>query len=344
MSSLKALEKSPMFQLSLAFKELFHTNFLYWLEMAEPVIFKNVMKSMGIEYNDPVTVKREWEHFDLAIVKTNDNKEEIVAIIENKVKSLPRLDQLEEYNNKLNKFNNSSACKKILLSFSKPDFDTEKHGWKYVDYTDVAKIFKQNYNNGSCQYHKALIEDYYNMVKGLCDLKNKWIGENFLSKNYNTILSSDDDKDARDLRINDIRHKLIYSKMLEKLREKMGNLVFNNLITTGTSFSNSTGIVEVHIKKYMSDYKEFGIQVQGLQYRRFVVKKNIDDSVCKTEILKSFPAECLDVNTFKHDGKKEIGSYGDDFRYLYHKISNKSTIDDVINQMITDMKKVINVK
>ncbi len=132
--------------------------------------------------------------------------------------------------------------------------------------------------------------------------------------------------------------------MLEILREKMGDLVSHSNITTGTSFSNSTGIVEVHIKRDMSDYKEFGIEVQGLQYRRFVVKKNIDDSVCKTKILNSFPAKCLDVNTFKHDGKKEIGSYGVDFRYLYHKIPNESTIDDVINQMITDMKEVINVK
>ena len=138
---IEKLEKSPMFQLSLASKELFHTNFLYWLEMAEPDIFKNVMKKMGIEYDCPITVKREWEHFDLAILKMDDNKIiEIVAIIENKVKSLPRLDQLEKYNKKLNKFNNSSACKKILLSFSKPDFDTEKHGWKYVDYDAIAKI------------------------------------------------------------------------------------------------------------------------------------------------------------------------------------------------------------
>ena len=94
----------------------------------------------------------------------------------------------------------------------------------------------------------------------------------------------------------------------------------------------------------MSDYKEFGIQVQGLQYRRFVIEKgNIGDKACKTTILNSFPKKCLDVNTFKHDGKKEIGSYGNDFRYLYHRISDESTIEDVINQMVSDIEVVLNV-
>lgn len=345
MSLLEELEKSPMFQLSLASKELFHTNFLYWLEMAEPAIFKNVMKKIGIEYDCPIKVKREWEHFDLAILKMDDNKIiEIVAIIENKVKSLPRYDQLDEYNKKIEKIKNGSACKKILLSFSKPDFDTKKHGWEYVDYDKVAEIFQQENSKGSCHYHEALIEDYWKMVKGLCNLKNEWIGIDFLRKKYNTILTSEDDEKARNLRINDIRHKLIYSKMLELLRKKMGNLVNNNDIITGTSFTNSTGIVEVHILKNMSDYKEFGIQVQGLQYRRFVIEKgNIGDKACKTTILNSFPKKCLDVNTFKHDGKKEIGSYGNDFRYLYHRISDESTIEDVINQMVSDIEVVLNV-
>lgn len=346
MSVLEEIEKSPMFQLSLASKELFHTNFLYWLEMAEPVIFKNVMKGMGIEYNEPVTVKREWEHFDLAILKMDNNKIiEIVAIIENKVKSLPRLDQLDEYNKKIEKIKKDSACKKILLSFSEPGFDTKKHGWEYVDYNKIAEIIQQEENNSSCQYHKALIEDYCKMVKGLCSLKNEWIGTAFLSKKYNTILISDDDQNARNLRINDLRHKLIYSKMLELLREKMGNLVSNELIKTGTAFTNSKGIVEVHITKNMSDYKVFGIQAQGLQYRRFVIKNelNIDDRVCKATILKSFPKKCLDVDPFKHDGKKEIGSYGNDFRYLYHRISDESTIEDVINQMVSDIEMVLNV-
>lgn len=64
------IEKSPMFQLSLGSKELFHTNFLYWLWKAEPNAFWRIMGSFGIKTDDKgsLVVKREWEHLDLSIV------------------------------------------------------------------------------------------------------------------------------------------------------------------------------------------------------------------------------------------------------------------------------------
>ena len=64
------IEKSPMFQLSLGSKELFHTNFLYWLWKAEPNAFWIIMSKFGIKTDDKgsLAVKRECEHFDLSIV------------------------------------------------------------------------------------------------------------------------------------------------------------------------------------------------------------------------------------------------------------------------------------
>ena len=107
------IEKSPMFQLSLGSKELFHTNFLYWLWKAEPNAFWRIMGSFGIKTDDKgsLVVMREWEHFDLSIVHVTDRKKKgkdgkieifdtIVAVIENKVKSIPRIEQLEKYKQK----------------------------------------------------------------------------------------------------------------------------------------------------------------------------------------------------------------------------------------------------
>ena len=126
------IEKSPMFQLSLGSKELFHTNFLYWLWKAEPNAFWRIMGSFGIKTDDKgsLVVKREWEHFDLSIVHvTNKQKnrkdgereivDNIVAVIENKVKSIPRIKQLENYNKEIEKVNKDNECKKILLALVK---------------------------------------------------------------------------------------------------------------------------------------------------------------------------------------------------------------------------------
>ena len=43
------LKTSPMFNLSLASKELFHSNFLYWLSIIDKQLFKNLIEELGVE-------------------------------------------------------------------------------------------------------------------------------------------------------------------------------------------------------------------------------------------------------------------------------------------------------
>ena len=107
------LQKSPMFQLSLSSKELFHSNFLYWIWKNSPELFKNVIdelyKSVGKEsptksWPDEFVVTREHKHFDLSVFsKDNDKNEKILLVIENKVKSIPYQSQLDAYLKKVAK-------------------------------------------------------------------------------------------------------------------------------------------------------------------------------------------------------------------------------------------------
>lgn len=43
---IEALKKSPMFQLSLSSKELFHSNFLYWIWNISPALFKDIINEL----------------------------------------------------------------------------------------------------------------------------------------------------------------------------------------------------------------------------------------------------------------------------------------------------------
>ncbi len=76
------LRKSPMFQLSLSSKELFHSNFLYWIsqfniEMYKYVIkqlFENAGESLHLEeWYDSFKVKREYNHYDLCVTNEDGN-------------------------------------------------------------------------------------------------------------------------------------------------------------------------------------------------------------------------------------------------------------------------------
>lgn len=94
-SNLLELKKNPIFQLSLASKELFHTNFLYWLATTEelrPIFCKIINNMLGddslfTEKNDEwkigdvsfkdenFVVLREYNNFDLCICKVKDSSE-----------------------------------------------------------------------------------------------------------------------------------------------------------------------------------------------------------------------------------------------------------------------------
>ena len=139
-----ALDESPMFKLSLSSKELFHSNFLEWLSTVKMELFKKLILNMtGVErgeetkdwtWNLEWEVKREYNNFDLCIVEGNskgdveegkdlsqeiellsdrdgnEHTEEvqggrILFVLENKVKSIPYVDQLKKYSSEAEELN-----------------------------------------------------------------------------------------------------------------------------------------------------------------------------------------------------------------------------------------------
>ena len=149
------LKKSPMFHLSLASKELFHSNMLAWIaEDADTKdLFIEILKLFGItekEAEEIATglrtnkymVLREYKNFDLCIcekIKKNQQEEEedhtnkdekekkseedeygyipgrILLVLENKFKSIPYKAQLKEYQEKVQDLN-KEGIKNWLVS------------------------------------------------------------------------------------------------------------------------------------------------------------------------------------------------------------------------------------
>ena len=121
LKTINELKTSPMLYLSGGSKELFHSNFLYWL---------------GVNYRWPENwiVRREHLHLDLCVTykketgKTRIGKpvceEYAFIIVENKVKSLPDLIQLRRYEQVY--ANHNSGCTYVVLSLIK-DFPGQKY-------------------------------------------------------------------------------------------------------------------------------------------------------------------------------------------------------------------------
>ena len=103
------LKDNPVFQMSLSSKELFHSNIIAWLleekvgdgspsENAKALSKLFAPKDTDLNDYKVLTVLREKQDFDLLIVfKKNDTDDFRFVVVENKLKSLPRQDQLKEY-------------------------------------------------------------------------------------------------------------------------------------------------------------------------------------------------------------------------------------------------------
>ena len=172
-NALDALNANPMFHMSLASKELFHSNFLYWLWKLDASKFLTLLDKLSgdklseckdyfCDMIDTIEVKREYQHFDLCVLKKGTN--EVLLVIENKVKSIPYVEQLNEYTGKLDE-----NCKKVLLTLMQ-DFPDRKNvrndNWNIIDYNLLATRIKECFSSITGA-EKIFIDHYLKFIEQL---------------------------------------------------------------------------------------------------------------------------------------------------------------------------------
>ena len=134
-----------------------------------------------------------------------------------------------------------------------------------------------------------------------------------------------------DLRIADLREKIIHERMLQILVNKLDvknehwdkdNVGENGVVYYQTSFSRGKGITEAFVI-INKDYRLM-IQLQGEQYRRCVIlRKTPNDNEKKRNNRKGRIIKKLKKNILWTDWEEDYdpqNSFGDYFKYSYKKI------------------------
>jgi len=218
------LKKTPIFNLSLSSKELFHSNFLYWLSLEYPTevskFFADLyeIKSLGIEKDSQ---KREENNIDFQF----SYKDGTTVYFENKVKSMPIKNQLEKYSEKI-KVQNRSIF--ILLSLTKPNFDSTLLGWKYLSYKEYNDDFLKKLKTKK-QYHNSLIEDYTNLVDNLIEIEKICEVESTQTFDFHITIEENEDIAGnelyymKELRLHDLFLKKKYENLLILLKNEINN-------------------------------------------------------------------------------------------------------------------------
>jgi hypothetical protein len=361
--ALKALKESTLFNFSLGSKELFHSNFIAWLAEKYPSeigkIFSeyiNEAKPTDFSISPPL---REKENIDLIFTY----KEGQMLIIENKVKSLPYIEQLTEYSKKHN-----SNRSYLLLSLLKPNFvdnnneflvnDSVK--WKFLSYNELSELLKKI--NPKESYDKLVINDYISFIKNLSLLESILLIDwnNDLFDFYTGKIS--DDINFRSLRIHDFLLKHKYGQIKHRIIEEFQNIINDNrdfkIIKNGDwvdgnigdcyleqGFTNSQGLVgfKFIIKKIKRKCPLIlGLQLQGNSFRLVVECPEGKYALNAARLLKDkeFWFTFNEVKEYQSkieikgkgqkNNDKEFASFSGRFFYKYVNIDNIKMIDLVM--------------
>lgn len=322
------LQSSPLFSLSMASKELFHTNFLYWISKNNPNLFISILNSLDIRRDDWPNRWNSYQdnnHYDLSI---KDHNNDVILILENKVKSIPIKEQLDRYEEKNSK---NEKLLKILLSLSDefPQKDEIKKQWKIISYKDLSDAILLNINKVNDTYHKMLLTDYCLLTKALHNIQGKWsfcYDGSYIHQFVNKI------EDDNFLRLSDIRSKILYSRLTSDLQQKLGcpimtNKEIKNLYKSGKNDINNTyinwgmtrsqGLID--IKTRICGNLLLVIQIQGNAYKHCI--EALDKSEQNLSIIKAI---CSQI-------EKKEGTELRNFKYVkeiieseFIQISNRS--------------------
>lgn len=367
---IETLKSSPIFNLSLTSKELFHSNFIAWLISEYPVEMWSVFSKYTSLESEKYKIKedsidREQKHidimFDVVEVGKDDNKF-IKIIIENKVKSLPYLDQLEEYSKKF-----PNACS-ILLSLSKPNHllnnnlkvQIGEKEWYLFTYEQLADALSRidfglipTKNN---EYHKMLIYDYICFVKNLVEInKITEIHDNEIFNWYGNVF-----KDLDNIRLGDFYVKKKCENMINLIFDEIKNMNIGNV----NSMSISSSIVhstdgEFRFYYSFNERTYVSVEISRMYYRKLVYVSNekkegkalhnykvVFDS--ENDVVPFFN----ELNWFNFDkipdskkdttykSYKNFNSFGN-AKYCQCRLNENNTVNEIINYFKEDLTFII---
>ena len=269
--NVEKLKSSPLFAISLGGKELSHSNFWAWLinleiENKHPFVevFISNFYARGFVYDSCI---REQGNRDISIYYYDSNNVGRCHIVENKLKSLPSIEQLEKYEN------NFSSKKFIFDAGTITGIQKvieETNTWKFLSYSDISSRIKYILEGIDTlnEVSRDIITLYTNDISCLSDLLIREIEDScqeyyFLCKPY-----------LEEIKFNDVVLKYHANKFKNKLedflRENTNSLISKwGLPKVGISFHNkkSTISISYNQKEKGVDVGFIGIQLEGKQFR-----------------------------------------------------------------------------
>lgn len=322
-NAIQNLKNSPLFYLFVSSRELFHSNFWYWLSTLNPqatteLFTDNKCTSENLhfyrEYN-----QRNGNYKSKVDLLISDSKD-INIVIENKVKDFPKIEQLDRIKNSFVE-TNSEFVLVTLFHCNDITFD----GWKITSYENIAEKLNSN-DFTENDYYKNLIDDYKQFTQNLVKLTKSLS----LESNYDFAISNN----------TDLFHKLNEIKLWEgyqKLRAShlMTKYLESNTFEMYVGYGVNNQKATIDFVLGLKDNYRIGIQLEDNQFRKFIIgKKHIEFAESLRTSNLFFDSQWISPR------KKTMLGYNPDFQYQYEKIENQS-FEELFNKIDNEIQSII---
>jgi hypothetical protein len=356
------LAELPLFHFFLAGRELFHSNFLYWMFRSRA---SEICDLFGLSADAGVFVEREKRNIDLTVSQGEKHR----LFIENKFKAAVDEEQLERYEHDIEKrqFDEVSNGKVILspdqfediaqtkiVRFVPGHFPEDEDAWYHLSYRVLTDHL--------CRSSNRYVQDYVEMVRHTLDFmeainneerkrnRRYWfdIAERFQQQ----------DQLAEDIKLQDMLQKRRAQRFASdiKLRAADCSDLAGVEVDVKIGFTRKKPLVEALIDIGGTDFV-MGIQVQEDQFRRCVLVKRskqrnskltVGDQILNGLQGKWFRRDAGEVFSggWFEGGKLGKGAktknlyqkFGDVFRYQYVKIGvNELDPDDLLDAIVSEL-------
>jgi len=354
---LRRLGESPVFHFSLGSKELFHSNFLAWIceqpewsSLTSSFFGRFVPEGYSFDPHRRDSVLREKQNIDVWLTYRSVSPEATVqewhVWIENKVKSLPRRDQLEDYAAKKPE---NATC--VLLSLS--EMRDVPAMWETLSFEEIQELVERCAHATVNAYHQQILLDYANLLSALIELEQQASIHNAEFFDF-CDRSSPVFQALNELRLDDFYLKKKYAGMAHQVWQAAQESGFTMAparskieweLSAPTVFVNSgmtraTGYLD--IKYVIRPQLSIGIQIQGEQYR-MVVEDNtgrhtaeIANALLEAGLWFGFPAE-LDAGE-RYPKRRLFNRFGPVFLYQSKKIPPTMPWKQVVKMCVDDLK------
>lgn len=305
------IKSSPLFFIFAESKELFHSNFWYWLSVSYPDIINKVF---GLHKQcDNYEYKREHRQsfnnikskVDLVVSCNGSFK----LVIENKIKDFPSTEQLTRI---IDSFNNQNVTFVLTTLFNYKNLSFKK--WQIFTYKQISNAIEPNGVENT--YHKQLISDYKSFTSNLSELADSVP----ITDNYDFAFTFNEE----------LHNNLNNVKLLESyLKMRASHMLCNyekpfEFIETRFGIHLDKNNVTIDFIYPLKNDYSIGVQIQGNQVRKFISGEN------HNEFSDNLLSEDLFFRSqWRSPNKLQLLKYNPNFKYQYIPIVDKLSFDVV---------------